>query len=72
MISGDDLLGTCRDISSRMSRHACLSPRDACSAFAQRNTGAAQYPVSVEASRRLLLVFVVNLSEFGIDDIFVS
>lgn len=55
-----------------MLRHAYLSRRDARSAFAQNNMGAARYPVSVEISRRLLPVFVVDLGEFGIDDIFVS
>jgi hypothetical protein len=60
------------DLSSKISRHVYLSRRDACSAFAQRNLDVAQYPVSVETSRRLLLVFVVDLGEFGIDNIFVS
>jgi hypothetical protein len=55
-----------------MSRHVYLPRRNACSAFAQGNQDVAQYPVSIETSRRLFLVFVVDLCEFGIDDIFVS
>lgn len=51
--------------------HIHLSRRDACSAFAQGNPDAAQYQV-VETSRRPLLVVVVDLGEFGIDDILVA
>lgn len=55
---------------ARLSSHPPLG-RDACSAFAQGNPDAAQYQV-VETSRRPLLVVVVDLGEFGIDDILVA